>query len=458
MIRPLTMEQFREMYVQGIEATYALFVSYHQVIERLEHRIAHLEAILAKDSHNSSKPPSSNGYTRPQRSLRTPSGKKVGGHPGHKGVMLQQVASPDATVIHRPEGMCSCGRSLAAASVISTVKRQVFDLPPITLAVTEHQAQTVACACGTVHRGVFPAGITAPVQYGNGIKAVATYCVVRQLAPVQRTQQLFKDVFGIDVSVASILGSTVSCHAGRATTEKRLQERIVNSAVVHADETGCSVNGALWWIHSLGTNRHTWYCCDRHRGKEAAAVVAMLDRFWGRLIHDGWKAYQRYGCRHGLCNAHHLRELVFIDEQCKESWARSMKQLLLEIKGAVDDARAEGKRSLSDDVPWQYRARYDAIIREGLLAQPPPRERRLGQRGRLAQSPGKNLLDRLSVHRDAVLAYMYDFTVPFTNNLAERDLRMVKVKGKVSGGFRTQDGAHDFCRMSQLQNYWEIID
>jgi len=446
-IPKLSKEQFRQVYDKGFDATYALFDALQQAIETLENRVAHLEGIIAKDSHNSSKPPSSNGFKRPPKSLREKSGKKAGGQTGHEGTSLRQVENPDKTVIHWPRGKCSCGRCLENAPVIGETKKQVFDLPKIKVLVTEHQAKTVMCACGKIHAGEFPVGINAPVQYGNGLKALATYFITQQLLPVQRTQQIFKDIFGIELSVATLQGSTVACHNGLETTETVLKDRIVESAVVHADETGCDVNGKLWWIHSLGNLMYTWYFCEKHRGKEADIVAAVLRRFGGRLVHDGWQTYLHYVCKHALCNAHHLRELVFIDEHLKEPWALKMKKLLLEIKDTVEEARVKGKKRLSDEVLQRFRNRYLLVIRQGYAVQPPPKKRPPGQRGKQAQPPGKNLLDRLKEHIDEVLAFMYDFSVPFTNNLAERDLRMVKVKLKVSGCFRTHFGAQVFCRI-----------
>ncbi len=447
MIPKLSKEQFKQVYDKGFEATYALFDALQQAIETLENRVAQLEAILAKDSHNSSKPPSSNGFKRPPQSLREKSGKKAGGQQGHEGTSLRQVENPDKTVIHRPRGNCSCGRSLDHAQVIDTAKKQVFDLPEIKVQVTEYQVQTVMCACGKVHTGKFPVGVNAPVQYGDGLKALATYFIIQQLLPVQRTQQIFKDVFGIDLSVATLQNSTVACYNGLETTETVIQDRIIEAPVAHADETGCDVNKKLWWIHSLGTLMHTWYFCEKYRGQDADTVAAVLRRFGGRLVHDGCKSYLHYMCKHALCNAHHLRELVFIDEHLKEPWALKMKKLLLEIKDAVEEARVKRKKRLSDETLRRFRNRYLLVIRQGYAVQPPSKKRPPAQRGKLAQTPAKNLLDRLKEHIDEVLAFMYDFSVPFTNNLAERDLRMVKVKLKVSGCFRTHFGAQVFCRI-----------
>lgn len=447
MIPKLSKEQFRQVYDKGFDATYALFDVLQQAVEALEARVSHLEGIIAKDSHNSSKPPSSNGFKRPPKSLRGKSGKKAGGQKGHPGATMRQVENPDFTVIHRCKGSCSCGCDLDRASVIETFKKQVFDLPEIQVQVTEHQVQTIRCRCGNVYTAEFPQGINAPVQYGSGLKALAIYFIVQQLLPVERTRQIFSDIFGIDLSVATLQGSTVDCHNALETTEKVLLDRIVDSPVVHADETGCDVSKDLWWIHSLSNLMYTWYFCEKHRGKDAKTVAAAISRFDGRLVHDGWKTYLHYVCKHALCNAHHLRELVFIDEHLKEPWALKMKKLLLEIKNAVDEAYSQGKNNFSDDTLRKYRKRYLEIVRQGYSVQPPPRKRQPGQRGKIKQPPGKNMLDRLKNQVNEVLAFMYDFSVPFTNNLAERDLRMVKVKLKVSGCFRTHFGAQVFCRI-----------
>jgi transposase len=447
MIPKLSKEQFRQVYDKGFEATYALFDALQQAVEALENRVSHLEAILAKDSHNSSKPPSSNGFKRPPKSLRLKSGRKAGGQAGHAGNTMRQVANPDHTVIHRCHGNCQCGRSLDSADVINIARKQIFNIPEIKIDVTEHQAQTVMCACGKVHSAEFPEGINAPVQYGDGLKALATYFIVQQLLPIQRTQQIFKDILGIDLCMATLQSSTVTCYEGLESTEDAILDKIIESPVAHADETGCDINKELWWIHSLGTLMYTWYFCEEYRGKDAATVAGMLARFGGRLVHDGWKSYLHYVCKHALCNAHHLRELVFIDEHLKEPWALKMRKLLLEIKETVEDAYGRGRTHLSDDVLQRFRKRYLLVIRQGYAIQPPQRKRRPGQRGKLAQPPGKNLLDRLHEHIDEVLAFMYDFSVPFTNNLAERDLRMVKVKLKISGCFRTYFGARVFCRI-----------
>lgn len=447
MIPKLTKEQFRQVYDQGFEATFALFDALQYAVEQLERRVAHLEAILAKDSHNSSKPPSTDGFKRPPKSLRQKSERKTGGQPGHEGKTLRRVANPDRVIEHRKRGSCDCGESLVLATVIATEYRQIFDIPEIKPVVTEHQTHTIQCSCGQIHHAQFPRGIDAPVQYGNGIRAFALYLMANQLIPMERTQQILNDIAGIPLSQGTLTNIAQQGYESLQPTEDVIKEKILESEVVHADETGCDVAKETWWIHSLGTLEYTWYFCDPKRGKDAVDVAGLLSRYTGRLVHDGWKSYLHYVCKHALCNAHHLRELVFIDEQLKETWAGKMKRILLSIKEDVAAAKESGKKSLRAKLLKKYRRVYRAILREGYDIQPPPPKRRPGQRGRLKQPPGKNLLDRLQTHIDDVLAFMYDFSVPFTNNLAERDLRMVKVKLKVSGCFRTPLGAHIFCRI-----------
>jgi transposase len=406
-----------------------------------------LESILAKDSHNSSKPPSSDGMKSAVKSLRESSGRKSGGQPGHEGRTLSQVEKPDTIKVHRCEGLCSCGRSLDQAQIVKRRKRQVFDIPKIKAEVTEHQALTTQCECGRIYSAEFPAEITAAVQYGEGVKALAMYLLHYQLVPLERAAQLFEDLVGIPLSQGTLTSISEECDEGLEPTEEVIQEKIIESGVVNVDETGCKVGKEKWWIHVLSTAKYTWYCCDAKRGKEALAVSSLLESYQGRLVHDGLKTYLQYLCDHALCNAHHLRELVFIDEELDEAWASKMRGHLLDIKDAVDAAKSRNEDHLSEKVKKRMRTKYLSIVRQGYAQQPPIAQRRPGQRGRIKQPPGKNLLDRLKNQADEVLAFMYDFSVPFTNNDAERDLRMAKVKLKISGCFRTERGAKIFCRI-----------
>lgn len=447
MIPKLTKEQFRQVYEKGFDATFALFDALQCAVESLEKRVTQLEGILKKDSHNSSKPPSTNGFKRPPESLRGKSGKSVGGQPGHEGTTLQRVEHPDKIVKHRCHGNCVCGRSLKEAQRLDTEKRQLFEIPEIKVKVIEHQAEICLCECGRVHTAAFPEGVNAPAQYGEGIKGLVIYLMTAQLLPRQRTQQMLADILGIAMSEGTLDNICEQGYQRLEKTEEITKQRILKSEVVHADETGCDVIKKTWWIHSLSNLMHTWYYPHPKRGKDAIDAAGLLEQYRGTLVHDGWKTYLHYLCKHALCNAHHLRELVFIDEYLKESWAKEMKECLLTIKKTVDQAKEKGKHSLDPHLQDQLRRNYLLIVNRGYNVDRPEPERKPGSRGKVAQPPSINLLERLFLQIDEVLAFMYDFNIPFTNNLAERDLRMIKVKLKISGCFRSARGVEVFCRI-----------
>jgi transposase len=444
----LTKDQVRLIYDQGFEAVYHLYEMLQDQIDKLEQRVARLEQKDSKDSHNSSKPPSTDGFKREPHSLRERTGRKQGGQIGHKGTTLERVENPDHIVIHKCEGSCQCGRSLKYAERIDVEKRQVFDLPPIKIEVTEHQAEIVECRCGEKHTARFPEDVNAPTQYGKGINALAIYLMIYQLLPSQRTQELFSTLLNVNISQGTLKNICKEAYNRLESTEEMIINNILDSPVAHADETGFYVNGTRWWLHNVSTILYTFYFCHIKRGRDAMKAAGVLPKYKGRLIHDYWKAYLDYLCEHGLCNAHHLRELVFINETFKEEWAAKMKHLLLTIKNAVEYAVTQKSTTLRIDVLRRYRRQYHAIIREGYQCQPLANlKRKPGQRGRLKQTPAKNLLDRFKKHADDVLAFMYDFSVPFSNNLAERDIRMMKVQQKISGCFRSELGAQVFCRI-----------
>ena len=237
------------------------------------------------------------------------------------------------------------------------------------------------------------------------------------------------------------------CAAGLATTEEAIEERLRATPVAHFDETGFHIEGKRYWLHLASTEGLTCYGWHTKRGKEATDTLGILPRFEGRAVHDGWGSYFQYGCDHALCNAHHPRELTFVQEQDGQSWAGDMKELLLEVKARVEQAKAAGAEDLNEATRREFEVRYQRILAQGMAATPPLEPRPPGKRGRRKQSKAKNLLDRLAAHQQSVLAFMEDFRVPFDNNLAERDLRMVKVQQKISGCFRSGDGATAFCRI-----------
>src|SRR5574341_60465 len=452
----LTCEEIRAVYDQGPEAIIALVESLCTLIDQqqaqiaaLQARVKALEDQLATNSRNSSKPPSSDSFTKQTRSLRQPSGRKSGGQPGHPGTTLQQVAVPDQIRLHEPAQCVACGASLAeVAGQPDPERRQVFDLPPLKLEVTEHRVILKACtACGHRNRGTFPEGVACGASYGAGVKSVLTYLNQGHLLPSARSCEIVADLFAQPVSEGLLEAAVNGCTTALAETETSIKQGLARAEVVHFDETGMSVEGKRMWLHSASTPQLTHDACHDHRGATATQALGILPAFGGRAIHDGFSSYWQYDCAHGLCNAHHLRELSFAHEQGQRTWAGQRQALLVEIKRAVDIATAQAQTALAPTQIADDEQRYVAIVQAGLEEEhhdPPPPS---GQRGRKKQHKSKNLLDRLAQYQTETLAVMKDFAVPFDNNLAERDLRMMKVKQKVSGCFRTTTGAHAFCRI-----------
>ena len=409
-----------------------------------------LKGRLAKDSHNSSKPPSSDGLARKTRSLRQKSGKKPGGQPGHRGTTLPLVAAPDQVVVHRPAACPHCQTPLAGRPAERVERRQVRDLPPVRLVVTEHRAERVRCPhCQALTPAAFPAGVEAPAQYGPGVRALAVYLSQQQLLPFARVRAVLSEVVGCPLSVGTAVSLVQRCAAALAEGEAATTAALQAAPVLHVDETPVRVNGRWHWVHVSSTDRHTHYGLHAQRGATATAAIGVLPGFHGTSVHDGWTSYWHYrACRHALCNVHHLRELTYVAEHFQQAWAQELKDLLLEMREAVAAARATGATRLDTALRARLRARYTALLRQGLAANPlPPRPPGPPKRGRRKQSPPRNLLDRLFRHRDAILAFLDDFAVPFDNNQAERDLRMLKVQQKVSGTFRSTAGAAAFCRI-----------
>jgi transposase len=417
-------------------------------IEYLHERVRALEGQQAKDSHNSSLPPSSDRFVRPPKSLRKKSGKKPGGQKGHRGHHLQQVQIPDEVLIHAVERCEHCQQDLREQPGEVPERRQVMDLPTKRLWVTEHWVEEKQCpACFHLTRAAFPAEVRAPAQYGTSIQTVATYLVEGQAVPYARASQLLQELLGVQLSAGSIASFVKTCHQHLAGVEKELKAALVKAPVLNQDETGLRVGKAGWWVHVCSTDRLTHYAAHQSRGREALNAIGIAPQFRGTSVHDGLLSYQGYGFTQALCNVHHLRELTFVEEELKQPWARKMKDVLLDMKAEVEQAKAAGQQEVDVLVLARLLRRYDEILEEGYKANPalPPPEKR--RRGRPKQSPARNLLDRLSQGKWAVLRFLHDFAVPFDNNLAERDLRMIKVQQKVSGGFRTEGGVAMFCRI-----------
>jgi len=462
--------KLKAIFDAGFEAVFKLFKSQAETakkqlseIARLEKRIKALEDRFGQNSSNSSKPPSSDWPTK-LRSLRSKSGKSPGGQKGHKGHNLKMVDNPDNTIVYKVYNCSNCGSCLDNTIPDDCRKRQVFDLPPIKVNVTEHIAEKKTCPhCGHLNKASFPDGITQLTQYGPRIKSILTYLSQYQLLPYERTSELFSDLFNIELSAGTIVNTNRVCFEALKSAEDKIKQQITASSVVHFDETGMYTEEDRWWLHAASTDNLTYYSAHPRRGKAATDEISILPNFYGVAVHDGWNTYFKYSCGHALCNAHHLRELKAVKECYDQKWAIDMTDLLLKIKEAVDTKRITAG-SLEQDKIEAFKKRYDKIIKAGIAENPPAKvEEGPKKRGRTGKSKAENLLFRLKERWKETLYFMYDFDVPFDNSQSERDIRMVKVQQKISGTFRSINGAKTFCRIrgyisTARKNSLSVID
>ena len=436
-------------------------------------RLGELERRLGLNSTNSGKPPSSDGLNKPPAgknkrrrtgSLREKSGRKPGGQKGHKGETLRQVADPDTIADHYPGACPNCGSGLTPDMATGHGARQVFDLPePKPLVVTEHRAHRCRCGqCGTEVRASFPDGVTAPVQYGARITAMVVYLQHYQFVPEDRLAELMKDLFGVALVPATVARMSRSRAQRLQGVVDVIRDLVKSAPVKHMDETGLRVGGRTQWLHIASTALLTFYRVSRRRGSLLAGVT-------GIVVHDHWKPYfTMEGVLHALCNAHHLRELQALIEIEKEDWAGKIQGLLRRACHAANLARERGV-ALKPSLIERFRRCWDAITAEGIAfheAQPPlapaPAKGNAKRRGRKPRRTGHNLLRRLQARKEDALRFLTNFAVPFTNNQAEQDARMMKLKQKISGGFRSQQGAEDFAVVRSFistakKHGWNII-
>jgi len=417
-------------------------------IAALQTQVADLQSKLNINSRNSSKPPSSDGLNKPSpKSLRVAGEKPTGGQKGHPGSTLRQATQPDKVVVHDVPDQCqACQRKLPFAYVSET--RQVFDLPVLQFEVTEHHAMQAICSCGHVHTGEFPVDVNAAVQYGPRAQAAMVHLNQNHAVSVQRTAALMKDFFNLPVSQATVVKAALVGAEILQSTVQDIGQAAVASAVVHADETGIRVARTLHWLHVLATDTLTWLGCHPKRGGEAFDALALLNQFKGILVHDGWIPYKALQCQHALCNAHHLRELTYLLEEQGQAWAGDMIELLSQASHLDNVNCADGQSPKYSSQKYQGEVRDLRDLYEAILAQAQaenPIVPATGKRGRPKQSKATNLIGRLRDYSDDVWRFMIQPNVPFTNNLAEQTVRMPKVKQKVSGCFRTPQGAKAYC-------------
>ena len=412
----------------------------------LRQRVKELEERLAKNSSNSSKPPSSDGLNKPKpKNLRGRTDRKAGGQPGRNGVNLKTVDDPDHIIPHRVE-TCDCGCDLKEEPVIKVEKRQVHDIPPVKIEVTEHRVEVKMCPdCGKKNKGGFPDNVKIQAQYGERIKAIAGYMMNYQLVPFARTAELLSDLFGAPISEGTLGNIKRKFSMAVSPGVDVIKQLIGNAPVVGFDESGAHVDGIRHWLHVACTKLATYYAIHPKRGSDAMNEIGILPDFTGTAVHDHYSSYYTFKCNHAECGAHILRELIFLEEERDSKWAGQVKDLFLGIKELVDRAKEAGAIRLDPTVEEMMEAAYDKIIEKGFLLYPPP-VRPPGKRGKLKKSKERNILERFRDYKKEILAFMYDFDIPFDNNLSERDIRMMKTKQKISGSFRGGDTPMEWCR------------
>jgi transposase len=416
---------------QMSEATKSMFEILILVITLLANR-------LGLNSTNSSKPPSSDPNRKKRKKGGT--GRKAGGQQGHVGVTLKKVDDPN-----KIEEIKIDRRTLPAGRYrqVGFETRQVFDID-ISRIVTEYRAQILEDDNGLRFVAPFPEGVTKSVQYGSGIKAHAVYMSQFQLIPYNRILQYFADQIGVPISEGSIFNFNKEAFEILADFEDRAKQELAASDLVHADETGINIGGKGHWLHSASNGSWTLFKPHAKRGTDAMNEIGVLPNFSGILCHDHWKPYYKYDCTHALCNAHHLRELTRAWEQDGQKWAQQMKKLLETINQKVNEAGGllDAKKSK------KYRQKYRQLIKSAEKECPEPdMPVKKGKRGRIKRSKSRNLLERLRDYENDVLRFMDNEHVPFTNNMGENDIRMTKVQQKISGCFRSMEGASIFCRV-----------
>jgi transposase len=412
----------------------------------LQGEVRRLRDAAAQSSRNSSRPPSTDRPEQPKpQSLRQKTGRKPGGQPGHPGRTLQPSAQPEHTQIH-PLLECECGEDLSRQPAIDFESRQVFDLPSLKLECTEHRAEIKECpCCHNLSTAPFPDDVKAPVQYGKNFRALLAYLYDAQQGASRRVSEMCAEMFGYAVSEATIESARQEQYQALEPFENRLREILPQEPVLGVDETMVPINKVKHWVHVLCTPLLTFLSVQLLRGKEAIEAIGIIPQFTGWLMHDFLSSYLGFeNCMHTFCKSHLMRELIFIFEQHHQGWAKDLYDLFLEMLRAVQERKARDA-PFSEAEYKKWLERYWELLRAGRQANPLTPEQQANPRAK--QSKEQNLLDRLEGFDDCILAFLWAWELPFTNNESERAFRMLKVRLKISGCFRTLEGARRHVRI-----------
>ena len=422
-----------------------------KTIDELKAQIAKLEEQKNKNSHNSSKPPSSDGFKRFPPNSRKPSGKKAGGQKGHTGSALQITAKPDETVEYKPSACEHCPLwDQCRGNACTAETRNVVDISVKTIVIAHKTLEIPSCPLsGSCQRGEFPGNIRATIQYGDNLQALVTSLNTVGAVSVNRTHEILMGVFNIPIATGTVSNTVHRVAEAVTPAYDQIGSAVVSSDLAHFDETSTRLDGKTVWVHVASNAEYTYLDVSRKRGVDGMNQCGVLPLFHGVAVHDCWTPYWKYTevGNHAVCCAHILRELTgVIENSPSQIWAKSMKKLLLKMKQARDNAVGAGKEKLSDSYLKQLSGQYDRIIRIGKFQNPIP-EPTWKKRGRRKKGRILALIERLETLKASVCLFLNDFSVPFDNNQAERDLRMVKTKTKVSGCFRSEDGARDYLKI-----------
>lgn len=425
--------------------------------EGLLRRIAELEARLNKNSNNSSKPPSTDGLKKQIKNNREKSERKPGAQDGHEGSGLKPFAAVDKAIECKVEGKCGCGRELAGLPAINIEKRQVVDLLEKLFEVVEYNVEVKQCACGQLHKA--PLGYQNRVQYGERLKSFLVYLNVHQQIPFERIQEFARDIVGLNsISDGLIQSSVQQCSANMDKPIEQIKQALLESEVLHADETGVRCEKKTNWLHSLSTTLFTLYFFHPKRGNEAMDAMGILPFFKRILVHDRWASYYKYSCIHALCNSHLLRELKFMHEEMNRRWGEKIKILLQRANAGKKEEK------ITPHFQTRIRNQIKDIVHKALKKEPKEKYQP-GKRGKKPKGKAICLLEVFRDRLDEVLLFLYKEDVPFDNNQAERDIRMMKLKQKISGCFRSRNGVETFCRIrsyistlkKQNKNVWNAL-